>query len=97
MPMQKGCLYQGVLYQGRGDADTKSEGMPIPRARGCRYEERKDANVEECDTEGAGMQIPRRAMRILRESDTNAEGEQCQSRMLPGDEAYNSTTISMTG
>jgi hypothetical protein len=70
----------------------RESGMLIPKERGCQYEERRDADVEECDTEAAGMRIPR-------ESNANAKREQCQCRgqMLPGNEAYNSTTISVTG
>jgi hypothetical protein len=64
--------------------------MLIPRERQCRYEETGNANAKQFDTEQAGM-------RILRESDADAEREQCQGRRLPGNDAYNSTAISVTG
>jgi hypothetical protein len=40
--------------------------MPIPRKGGCRYEERRDADAEGCNTERPGM-------KILRESNADAE------------------------
>jgi len=71
------------------DADTEECGAERVR---CQYEERRDADAEEGDNEWAGMRIPR-------ESNSDAEREQCQcwGQRLPGNDAYNSTTISMTG
>jgi hypothetical protein len=81
MPKCKEYRYRGVR--------RRESGMPILRERQCQYE-RRDTDAKECDTERAGM-------RIQRESNADAKGEQCQGQMLPGNDAYNLTTISVTG
>jgi len=66
--------------------------MPIPRKEGCRYEERRDADAEGCNTERPGRKILRGS-----DADADAERERCRRRRLPGKNAYNTTTISVTG
>jgi hypothetical protein len=58
-----------------------------------RYQSVRDANTKECDAERAGMPIPRERGFQYREredadvEECDTEGEQCQYRMLPGNEA----------
>jgi hypothetical protein len=66
-------MEQGYQYQERGDADTESKGVLIPRARGCQW--CKDADTKECYTKGAGMLIPRkRGCQWSKIANTNSEG-----------------------
>jgi hypothetical protein len=82
MPKCEGYQYQGGQY--------REGGMLIPRKGWCQYEERRDTDAKGCDTERPGM-------KILRESDADAKWEWCWCRALPGNNAYNTTAISVTG
>jgi hypothetical protein len=64
------------------DVDTERVGMPLLRS----------VILSE-----QGGRYQGRAMPMPRENDADAEGEQCRSQMLPGNEAYNSTIIGVTG